>query len=298
MKHRGGSGIIAHKITEKSGALCGIATVSEDDDIMLITNEGTIIRTAVNSINVYSRSAAGVIVMRLDEGAKIYNFTRLEKDEEIEEETKNKEEELQNTPVPADDVSEEAAEDSTSEQENEEFTDEVTTLSPTSVADRMTGKAQYHTRVATEIFKDYPLFGVGGWGYKHFCLTYMTDAERKQLQTVGGVNVHNDYLQILCEHGIVGGLLLVAVLFMLFVPFFNHWGHRLKIAHFTKDKDLPRPTALFCVPAVVVGVLGAAAANLVHAFGDCVFRSPAVLTQFLLLLASVEGFLSDGEEGK
>ena len=106
MKHRGGSGIIAHKITEKSGALCGIATVSEDDDIMLITNEGTIIRTAVNSINVYSRSAAGVIVMRLDEGAKIYNFTRLEKDEEIEEETKNKEEELQNTPVPMDEESE------------------------------------------------------------------------------------------------------------------------------------------------------------------------------------------------
>ena len=105
MKHRGGSGIIAHKITEKSGALCGIATVSEDDDIMLITNEGTIIRTAVNSINVYSRSAAGVIVMRLDEGAKIYNFTRLEKDEEIEEETKNKEEELANTPVPVDDES-------------------------------------------------------------------------------------------------------------------------------------------------------------------------------------------------
>ena len=179
-----------------------------------------------------------------------------------------------------------------------EFTDEVTTLSPTSVADRMTGKAQYHTRVATEIFKDYPLFGVGGWGYKHFCLSYMTDAERKQLQTVGGVNVHNDYLQILCEHGVVGGALLVAVVIMLFLPFFSHWGHRLKVAHFTKGKDLPRPTALFCVPAVGVGVLVASVANLVHAFGDCVFRSPAVLTQFLLLLASVEGFLHDGEDGK
>ena len=102
MKHRGGSGIIAHKITEKSGYLSGIATVSEDDDIMLITNEGTIIRTAVNSINVYSRSATGVIVMRLDDGARIYNFTRLEKDEEIEEETKSKEETLQSTPIPVD----------------------------------------------------------------------------------------------------------------------------------------------------------------------------------------------------
>jgi O-antigen ligase len=179
-----------------------------------------------------------------------------------------------------------------------EFTEEVTTLSPTSVADRMTGKAQYHTRVATEIFKDYPLFGVGGWGYKHFCLEYMTDAERKQLQKVGGVNVHNDYLQILCEHGLVGGLMLGAVVVMLFMPFFRHWGHRLKVAHFTKSKDMPRPTALFCVPAVVVGVLVASVANLVHAFGDCVFRSPAVLAQFLILLAAVEGFLHEGGERK
>ena len=171
-----------------------------------------------------------------------------------------------------------------------EFSEEVTTLSPTSVADRMTGKAQYHARVATEIFKDYPLFGVGGWGYKHFCLEYMTDAERRQLQTVGGVNVHNDYLQFLCEHGAVGGLLLLAIVLMLIVPLFRYWGYVLKIAHFTKGKDLPKPTALFCVPAVAVGVLIAAAANLVHAFGDCVFRSPAVLSQFLLLLAAVDGF--------
>jgi hypothetical protein len=85
---------------------------------------------------------------------------------------------------------------------------------------------------------------------------------------------------------------------MLFLPFFSHWSRRLKIAHFTKSKDLPRPTALFCVPAVVVAVLVAAVANFVHAFGDCVFRSPAVLTQLLLLLASVEGFLNDGDEGK
>lgn len=179
-----------------------------------------------------------------------------------------------------------------------EFSAELTTLSPEAVADRMTGKAQYHTRVATEIFKDHALFGVGGWGYKHFCLEYMTDAERKQLQTVGGVNVHNDYLQFLCEHGLAGGILLVTMTIMLFLPFMRHWGRMLKIAHFTKGKDLPRPTALFCVPAVVVGVLIAAAANLVHAFGDCVFRSPAVLAQFLMLLAAVEGFLHDQENGE
>ena len=44
---------------------------------------------------------------------------------------------------------------------------------------------------------------------------------------------------------------------------------------------------------LVVGVLIATAANIVHAFGDCIFRSPAVLSQFLILLAAVEAFLHD-----
>ena len=177
----------------------------------------------------------------------------------------------------------------------DDFVKEVSTVSPTSVADRMTGKAQYHTRVATDIFKDHPLFGVGGWGYKHFCLEYMTDDDRRELQRVGGVNVHNDYLQFLCEHGAVGAALLLAIVLILFVRIFGAWGHRARVAHFVKGSEMPRPTALFCVPAVVVGVLLAAVANLVHAFGDCVFRSPAVLSQFFVLLTAAEGYLGDDE---
>ena len=87
MKHRGGRGVTCHNINEKTGKLASILTVSEDDDIMLITNEGTIIRTAVSGINVYSRTAGGVILMRLDEGCTINNVARLEKNEEIEAET-------------------------------------------------------------------------------------------------------------------------------------------------------------------------------------------------------------------
>ena len=177
----------------------------------------------------------------------------------------------------------------------DDFVKEVSSVSTLEVADRMTGKAQYHTRVATEIFKDHPLFGVGGWGYKHFCLEYMTDDDRRQLQKVGGVNVHNDYLQFLCEHGAVGAGLLLAIVLILFVKIFGEWGHRARVAHFVKGSDLPRPTALFCVPAVVVGVLLACASNLIHAFGDCVFRSPAVLSQFLILLAAADGYLGDEE---
>ena len=84
MKHRGGKGVTCHKISEKTGKLASIITVADDDDIMLITNEGTIIRTSVSSINVYSRSASGVIIMRLSEGSIINNVARLEKEEEIE----------------------------------------------------------------------------------------------------------------------------------------------------------------------------------------------------------------------
>jgi len=77
MKNRGGKGVTCHNINEKTGNLAGIATVSEDDDIMMITNSGTIIRTPVSNIPTYSRTAGGVIVMRLAEGQNIVNFTKV-----------------------------------------------------------------------------------------------------------------------------------------------------------------------------------------------------------------------------
>ncbi len=94
MKHRGGKGVACHKITDKSGKLSSIVTVSEDDDIMLITNEGTIIRTSVSGINVYSRTATGVIIMRLSEGSFINNVARLDKAEDIEKESAEVESEI------------------------------------------------------------------------------------------------------------------------------------------------------------------------------------------------------------
>ncbi len=87
MKNRGGHGVACHKISEKSGKLCSIASVSEEDDVMMITDQGTIIRTPVSGINLYSRTASGVIVMRLAEGSTIINFARLEREEEIEKQS-------------------------------------------------------------------------------------------------------------------------------------------------------------------------------------------------------------------
>ena len=85
MKNRGGSGVCVHNISDKTGLLAGIASVSETDDIMLITDQGQIVRTPASGIPVYSRSAAGVIVMRLSDGQSVVNFTKVAKEPEEEE---------------------------------------------------------------------------------------------------------------------------------------------------------------------------------------------------------------------
>ena len=75
MKHRGGFGVTCYNLTEKSGTLTGVAAVDDNDDLMMITDSGTIIRTPVSGIPSRSRSAGGVIVMRLGEDQKLVNFT-------------------------------------------------------------------------------------------------------------------------------------------------------------------------------------------------------------------------------
>ncbi len=75
-RNRGTKGVICQKTSEKTGKLAGIAAVHENDDIMIITNDGTMIRTPVNGIPVYEgNNTSGVIIMRLSEGAKILSFT-------------------------------------------------------------------------------------------------------------------------------------------------------------------------------------------------------------------------------
>ena len=79
--NRGGKGVICHKLSEKTGRIADVAAVSENEDVMLITNDGTVIRTPVSDISTYGRTAAGVIVMRLSEGASIVNFAKVQKEE-------------------------------------------------------------------------------------------------------------------------------------------------------------------------------------------------------------------------
>lgn len=88
-KGRGGKGIKTANITEKNGPLAGLLTVKGDEDLMIITDTGVMIRTSVGNISQTGRSTQGVKVMRLDQDAKIVTFTTVqpdEKDEEVMEE--------------------------------------------------------------------------------------------------------------------------------------------------------------------------------------------------------------------
>lgn len=82
-KGRGGKGIKTANITDKNGHLAGIATVSGNEDIMVMTDTGVIIRTAVSNISQTGRATQGVKVMRLDNSARIVTFALVEPEEVV-----------------------------------------------------------------------------------------------------------------------------------------------------------------------------------------------------------------------
>ena len=91
VQKRGGFGMKGYQVTEKTGKVVAIKVVDGDEDVMLVSDDGIIIRMAVSDINVYRRSAQGVRVMRLDEGVKVISIARAEKDgaEDTEEAISN-----------------------------------------------------------------------------------------------------------------------------------------------------------------------------------------------------------------
>ncbi|WP_247942029.1 DNA gyrase subunit A [Streptococcus mitis] len=88
-KGRGGKGMQTAKITEKNGSLAGLMTVKGDEDLMIITDTGVMIRTNVANISQTGRSTMGVKVMRLDQDAKIVTFTTVAAAEKEEVWTEN-----------------------------------------------------------------------------------------------------------------------------------------------------------------------------------------------------------------
>ena len=74
---RGGKGVITYKITPKTGKLVGVRIATEEDDVMLITDTGTIIRINVKDISVLGRATQGVTLMRTNDGGKVVSIETL-----------------------------------------------------------------------------------------------------------------------------------------------------------------------------------------------------------------------------
>ena len=71
VQKRGGRGVITYKITPKTGTLIGVRIATEEDDVMLVTDTGTIIRLKVKDISILGRSTQGVTLMRTSDGGKV-----------------------------------------------------------------------------------------------------------------------------------------------------------------------------------------------------------------------------------
>jgi len=87
-QHRDGSGIITIKTTERNGSVVGIHLVDDNDDLMIITEKGKIIRIHCKDISVVSRNTQGVRLVKLEEGDKVSSVEPVVKDEDEEKENK------------------------------------------------------------------------------------------------------------------------------------------------------------------------------------------------------------------
>lgn len=169
--------------------------------------------------------------------------------------------------------------------------DELATVTSNGLLDRVSGKNEHLSRVALELFKKYPVFGCGGWGFKHLSLNLMSPEETKR-NGIGSANVHNDYLQFLCEHGAVGLCCLLGIFFCMVVPLFRDWGRLYRAARFFSPENAPpSPRAIYCFPAGTFWILVGSFAVAFHAVSDTPLRSGAVLSMFLVSLACADGFL-------
>ena len=85
-QNRGGMGLKNYNITEKTGKIADVMMVTEDEDIMIISDDGTILRTGAEGVNIYSRVTQGVRIMNVADGVKVISLAKTEKEEEDPEE--------------------------------------------------------------------------------------------------------------------------------------------------------------------------------------------------------------------
>lgn len=97
IQNRGGRGIFTYKITEKTGKVAGVATVTDDDDVMMITSDGVLIRMHTAEISTFGRQTQGVRIMRLANDVKLVSMAKTAREDETEEKPENQDGETTQT---------------------------------------------------------------------------------------------------------------------------------------------------------------------------------------------------------
>ena len=88
VQHRGGKGVKIHQITDKTGLLSGVIKVSDNEELMIVTSEGVIIRLRGKEISTFGRVSQGVKLINLDDGVTVAGIAKINEEDIMEEESK------------------------------------------------------------------------------------------------------------------------------------------------------------------------------------------------------------------
>ncbi len=125
MRNRGGYGVLNYKTDKGRGSVVGIRALGPDDDVILISDDGVIIRIRANDINPSSRYGLGVRVMRLSEEGKVVAFTRTEHDETQETEAVEQADEAELLAAEAEEANEVVIDEEPDDEPDENETDDA-----------------------------------------------------------------------------------------------------------------------------------------------------------------------------
>ncbi|MEE6635696.1 DNA gyrase subunit A [Limosilactobacillus pontis] len=103
IKGRGGLGVKTVNVTAKNGPLVGLTTVDGDEDIMLVTDHGVIIRFGIETVSQTGRSAVGVHLIKMDKGTKVATMAKVEKESDEDEEPDQDQKETDQAPAKTED---------------------------------------------------------------------------------------------------------------------------------------------------------------------------------------------------
>lgn len=125
LRNRGGYGVLNYKVDDEKGYVCGIRALGPDDDVILISSDGVIIRIRANDLNVMGRYARGVRVMRLTEDNRVVSFTRTEHDDTETTEEVEKADEADILAAEAEEAAEVIVDDAEPEDEEEVIEEDI-----------------------------------------------------------------------------------------------------------------------------------------------------------------------------